>query len=216
VGAVAAYRFLVAALLVSLVCAGVARADGDPASDVLIKDRVFWPYSVKLPLESRKGLLETVNKATKKGFPVRVALINNEFDLGSAGLLSRHPQEYAKFLAQELALVKGKDWLIVVMPNGYGVYHCVGVRRPEGYVDPCEKEDRADADKRALRALAAPEKSRIDMAASGEEAVRRIAALHGVSVDSSPLPFVLGGAALVLILGAGGFLLLRRRRRVAS
>jgi hypothetical protein len=198
----------------SLVCAGVARADGDPASDVLIKDRVFWPYSVKLPLESRKGLLETVNKATEKGFPIRVALINDELDLGSAGLLSRHPPEYAKFLAQELALVKGKDWLLVVMPNGYGIYHCVGIRRPAGYVDPCEKEDRADADKQLLRGLATPEKSRIDLAASGEEAVRQIAALHGVSVDRSPLPFILGGVVVVLV-AAGGFVVLRRRRRPA-
>jgi LPXTG-motif cell wall-anchored protein len=194
----------------------VARADGDPASDVLIKDRIFWPYSVKLPLDSRKGLLETVTTATKKGFPVRVAIINNELDLGSAGLLSRHPQEYAKFLAQELALVKGKDWLIVVMPNGYGIYHCVGVKRPGGYTDPCEKEDKADADKRELRVLATPEQSRIDMAAAGEEAVRQIAALHGVSVDSSPLPFVLAGVVVVLVAGGGAFVLLRRRRRVAS
>jgi len=195
----------------------VARADGDPASDVLIKDRVFWPYSVKLPLESRKGLLETVNKATKKGFPVRVALINNEFDLGSAGLLSRHPQEYAKFLAQELALVRGKDWLIVVMPNGYGVYHCVGVRRPEGYVDPCEKGDKADAAKRLLRPLAAPAKSRIDLAASGEEAVRQIAALHGVKVGGRPWLLIVAAVVIVVLaLAAGGLVLLRRARRVVS
>jgi hypothetical protein len=203
--------------LVSLACAGVARADGDPASDVLIKDRVFWPSSVKLPLQSRKGLLETVNEATAKGFPVRVALINNELDLGSAGLLSRHPPEYAKFLAQELALVRGKDWLIVVMPNGYGIYHCVGIRRPEGYVDPCEKEDKADADKRVLRSLAAPEQSRADLAAAGDQAVRRIAALHGVKVGGNSLWLIAGAVAIVVLaLGAGGLMLLRFRRRVAS
>jgi hypothetical protein len=197
---------------VALLVPGVARADGDPASDVLINGRIFWPYSVKLPAESRKGLEEAVKTSWDKGFRLRVALINDEFDLGSAGLLSRHPPEYAKFLAQELALVKGKDWLLVVMPNGYGIYHCEGIRRPEGYVDPCEKATPSKAEMRLLQSLPAPEKGRIDLAAAGDQAVRGVAALHGVSMGRSVLPFVGGGVVVVLLAAVGGFFVLRRRR----
>src|SRR6185436_265021 len=109
--------------------------------------------------KSREALQSTVVKLWKNGYRVRVALINDEFDLGSAGLLSRHPPEYAKVLAQELANFN-TDWLLVVMPNGYGIYHCEGVRRAEGYVDPCEKATPTREEERLLRSLPAPEKSR--------------------------------------------------------
>ncbi len=209
-GALAAYRLAVVALLASLAFPGLARADGDPASDVLIGGRIFWPYSVKLPADSRKALESSVQSSWKQGFRVRVALINNEFDLGSAGLLSRHPPEYAQFLAQELAAVKGTDWLLVVMPNGYGLYHCEGIRRPEGYVDPCEKATPTKAEMRFLRSLPAPEKGKLDLATAGDRAVRGVAALHGVSMGSNKLLFLLGGVAVVLILAVGGFFVVRR------
>ncbi len=212
-GALVAYRLAVVALLVSLVLPAAARADGDPASDVLIGGRIFWPYTVKVPAESRKALESSVQSSWKKGFRMRVALINNEFDLGSAGLLSRHPPEYAQFLAQELAAVKGTDWLLVVMPNGYGIYHCQGIRRPEGYIDPCEKATPTKAEMRFLQSLPTPEKGKLDLAAAGDQAFRGVASLHGVSVGSSRLPFVLGGVGVVLIAAVGGFLVLRRRRR---
>jgi hypothetical protein len=188
-----------------------ARADGDPASDVLIGGRIFWPDSVKMPAESRKALSSTVVSAWEKGYRVRVALINDEFDLGTAGLLSRHPVEYAKFLAQELANFN-TDWLLVVMPNGYGIFHCEGVRRAEGYVDPCEKQTPTREDMRVLRSLPTAEQAKLDLAASGEVAVRELAALHGVSVGSSKLPFVIGGVLVLGLVGAGAFVLLRRRR----
>jgi hypothetical protein len=191
-----------------------ARGDGDPASDVLIGGRIFWPYSIKVPAESREALQSTVIEAWEKGFRIRVALINNEFDLGTAGLLSRHPTEYAKFLAQELANFN-TDWLLIVMPNGYGIYHCEGVRRAEGYVDPCEKETPTREEMRVLRSLAAPEQARVDLAASGEVAVRELAALHGVELGPSWLRVGLAGVGVVLALGAGGFMVLRRARRVA-
>ena len=40
-----------AVLAGALVAPALARADGDPASDVLIKERAFYPYEVKLPAE---------------------------------------------------------------------------------------------------------------------------------------------------------------------
>ena len=47
-------RHLIAAItaLALLGVPAAARADGDPASDVLIGGRIFWPYSVKVPAKS--------------------------------------------------------------------------------------------------------------------------------------------------------------------
>ena len=79
-------------------------------------------------------------------------MIANEFDLGSAGLLYRKPLRYAKFLAQELATFNS-DWMLVVMPNGYGIYHCLPKKRAEGYSDPCEGNAATAADAKLLASL---------------------------------------------------------------
>jgi hypothetical protein len=203
-------RRLVAAVVACalLLPVAAAHADGDPASDVLIYARVFWPYDVKYPAKSATALNSTIVEAGRKGYKIRVALIQNQFDLGSAGLLYKHPQEYSKFLAQELAQFN-TDWVLTVMPNGYGIYHCKGIRRPEGYVDPCEKEEPSAADQKLLRSLAPPKQ---DLAAGGAEAVRKLAALHGVSVGTSKLPFILGGVGAVIVALGAFFVVVRRRR----
>jgi hypothetical protein len=222
VGAVAAHRLVGvrsgrrAVALLLLVFAGalwapaLARADGDPASDILIKERVFYPYELKLPKASTTALEKTIASARDKGYSVRVAMIAHDFDLGSAGLLYRQPKVYAKFLAQELAQFN-VDWVLVVMPNGYGVYHCMGKKRPGGYVDPCEGARPSGPDEKLLRSLPAQEKSKQDFAAVSEVAVKRLAELHGASF-ASPLPKLLAGAAVLLALAAAGFFALRRRR----
>ncbi|HWK25930.1 MAG TPA: hypothetical protein VNS09_05165 [Solirubrobacter sp.] len=202
-------------LVVLLVAAtgGVARADGDPASDVLIKEKVFYPYQVKLPRESSAKLEQTIASLRKKGYPVRVALIANDFDLGSAGMLYRKPQVYAQFLAQELAQFH-TEWVLIVMPNGYGIYRCVGVRREGGYVDPCEKAAPMGADQRALRALPTQEASRTDFAAAADVAVRRLGEVHGAKLGGPPVVLIAG--LVVLVLAGGAAFLLVRRRRGAS
>lgn len=189
------------------VFAGVARADGDPASDVLAKSRVFWPYNVKVPDESRARLNKTVEAVTRNGFPVRVALVSSEFDLGSVGVLFGHPQDYSKFLAQGLANFN-RDWVIVVMPGGYGIYHCVPIVRDEGYIDPCEKAIPSEADQKLLRTIAPLSKSRKDFAAAAEEAVRLVAERRGVSASDGGLGVIapVTGAIvgiLIVVLVAG-------------
>ncbi len=203
-------RLVLAAVACALAFAASARADGDPASDVLIKARVFEPYYVKLPAKSTAALARTIATARAAGYPVRVALIEHDYDLGSAGLLYRRPQIYAKFLAQELANFN-RDWLLVVMPNGYGIYHCL----PVPGVGPCEKALATGKDAALLRSLPAPERSRKDLAAAGDTAVVKLAALHGANVGgSSALKFVLIAAVLAAL--AGGALLAVRRHRATS
>jgi len=111
-------RLLLVALL-ALVAVPVARADGDPASDYLITQRVFLPYDTKIPKSDQQVLAGIVTDAHRKGYPIRVAVIGSDYDLGSVTILWKQPKRYAQFLAQELQFVH-KDPLLTVMPNGMG------------------------------------------------------------------------------------------------
>ncbi len=197
-------RGLAAAAAVAVAClalCGVARADGDPASDVLIVANRFEPYTAKIPAQSRKKLVATIAAARAKRYPVRVAMIGDQYDLGSAGLLMNHPQDYSKFLAQELAQFN-TDWTLVVMPNGYGIYRCKPVKQPGGYSDPCNAEFANAADIKALKGLGKPHG---DLALSADSAVRALAR----AARRVPRRRTSGGAdrrgvVLVLLLGVGG------------
>jgi hypothetical protein len=100
--------------------APVARADGDPASDILISRNVYFPYSSPTPA-ARTGLQRAVDDVYAHGNRLRVALIYDATDMGSVGSLFGKPDDYAHFLAIELGL-----WyvgpLLVAMPAGFGVY----------------------------------------------------------------------------------------------
>ena len=110
---------LAAALLLAGAAAGAARADGDPASDYLIGQKVFLPYDAKIPTASQQKLLAAVQSANEQGFNVRVALIWSDYDLGSVTALWKQPRRYARFLGVELGYYyKGR--LLIVMPNGFG------------------------------------------------------------------------------------------------
>ena len=106
------------------VCLGVttsqARADGDPASDVLAGQTVFIPQDGAVPSAQRSQLAQLAGSAARSGFPLRVALIATRSDLGSVTALWRRPSAYSRFLAQELSQVF-HGTLLVVMPNGFGV-----------------------------------------------------------------------------------------------
>jgi hypothetical protein len=99
-----------------------ALADGDPASDVLLAQNVFYPYSPAVTPSLQKTLNAETAAAAKAHFHLKVALIDSQFDLGVVPEMFRHPQTYAKFLDQELHLFLGPHPpLLVVMPNGYGI-----------------------------------------------------------------------------------------------
>jgi len=108
-------------LAVALACTAVpsARADGDPASDYLLTQKVFFPYDLKVPTAKQQQLVALVDEANRKGFPLRVALISSAYDLGSITSLWQKPQTYAHFLGAELTYVY-KNRLLIVMPNGFG------------------------------------------------------------------------------------------------
>ena len=99
---------------------GAARADGDPASDYLLLQNVYFP--VQGPSGSAEAALEqAVDEVYADGDRVKVALIYGVEDLGAVSALWDKPAEYAHFLSIELGLWYAGP-LLVVMPNGFGIY----------------------------------------------------------------------------------------------
>lgn len=98
-----------------------ALADGDPASDMLIGQSVFYPFSRPVTAGLQKTLNAEAATAGRAHFPIKVALIDTPEDLGAIQSLFGKPQQYASFLDQEISFQGTTDPLLVVMPNGYGV-----------------------------------------------------------------------------------------------
>ncbi|MGZ4401133.1 MAG: hypothetical protein ACXVYM_09710 [Gaiellaceae bacterium] len=110
---------LAGAALVACMLAQSARADGDPASDYLVVQKVFIPYDAKFPAKQQAELTGLVTAANKAGYKIRVAVIWSDYDLGAVTSLWRKPRTYARFLGLELGFVY-KQRLLIVMPNGFG------------------------------------------------------------------------------------------------
>jgi hypothetical protein len=160
-------RALLAVAALALLAVPAASANGDPASDVLLTQQVFVGPEVPLSQSDQDALTKTVAEANKRGYPIRVALIAFTGDLGTAVSLWRHPQEYSKFLWNEVAFVYNKR-LLVVMPDGFGVFNGK---------QPVDKEQRALANLQTGETPA-------NLAQSATEAVRALAASGGVDVPA--------------------------------
>ena len=158
-------RVLVLAAAAALLAVPAARANGDPASDVLLTQKVFFPLDAPLPDSDREALQKTVDEANARGYPIRVALIPFTSDLGTAVSLWRHPQDYSKFLGSELAFVYAKR-LLVVQPSGFGVYN---------HNKPVAKEQR-------VLARVAVGKTPVALTQSATAAVRALAASEGITL----------------------------------
>jgi hypothetical protein len=111
---------LAALLAVACLLPAAAPGDGDPASDVLLGENVFYPYQPPVSSALQKSLNAETAAAKRAGFPIKVALIASPVDLGVIPDLFGKPQKYADFLDQEISF-QTKQPLLVVMYNGYGV-----------------------------------------------------------------------------------------------
>ena len=134
-----------------------ARADGDPASDILLFTDVFFPYSPQVSTPVARGLRQVVAAAKKKHYPIKVALIASDVDLGAVPMLMNKPQTYSKFLGAELALPL-KTRLLVVMPNGFGLHHAKTKKEQaalRGITIGTSVDNLAQAASKAVRKLAA-------------------------------------------------------------
>jgi len=189
-------------VLATAVAPGIARADGDPASDVLLGQSVFYPYSPAVAAGLQKSLNGETAAAGRAHFPIKVALIAAPLDLGAIPTLFGKPQQYAAFLDQEISFLDVKPLLLVVMRDGYGVQHLgpAATRAAATLTKPLG----ARADDLARAAILAVPKL---AAAAGHP----IAGDSGESSASGPSP-VLAAAVLAVaaIAVAAGIRLLRR------
>jgi len=196
----------VLALAATLVPA-LAKADGDPASDVLLGENVFYPYQPQVSGAVQKQLNAATAAAKRAGFPLKVALIASPIDLGVIPDLFNKPQKYADFLDVEISF-EGKQPLLVVMPAGYGVQgfapkamSAVSTLRP-----PAGKSstDLAEAAIAAVAKLAMADGHAIQGAPGGPGA-----ASSGGSGSTTPIVIALVVAAAVT---ASALIVLRRRQ----
>ncbi len=191
----AVLALLVAASLAAAVRVDLARADGDPASDYLLGQRVFFPFDVTYAPADKSRFTGLVAAANQQGFKIRVALIPDSYDLGSITVLWGKPRTYARFLGQELGFVY-KQRLLVVMPNGYG-FNWPGHSSTREY---------------GVLASIPPPGSPAKLLDSATIAVKRLAAADGITISVAPKDVAAGGGQQshtgVLVGAAAGALLL--------
>ena len=98
-----------------------AHADGDPASDVLVAaPPVFLSDDSGATYAEKETIADQIDRAARRGHPLRVAVISHRVDLGSVPGYWENPGAYAVFLGTELSL-NYRGQLLVVMPSGFGV-----------------------------------------------------------------------------------------------
>lgn len=195
--------------LIAAAAAGAARADGDPASDVLVSYNLFLPQDAGAGTAQQLQLTALITAADRRVAPLRVALIASPSDLGSITGLWRQPQEYARFLDSELTLVY-RGSLLVVMPDGYGLAG-PAAQRP--------------AARHAVAALPPPRRA---LVAGAVRAIQRLAQAEGRPLalpavrspsrapGSGPIAWIAFAVGLLMVLAAwGASLRARPLRRLA-
>ncbi len=189
-----------AALALALVAAAAALdgarppaalADGDPASDVLVYQPVFFPYTPAPPALQRE-LTGLVRSANQQGYRIRVAVIQSPRDLGSVPMLFGHPSVYARFLSSELSSI-WRNRVLVVMPSGYGLAQGARLVR-RGGVEHVEENTRTGPDEAVLRRLPPPRgDTPAAVVAAASRAVRALAARHDIALVAAPPAASAGG-----------------------
>jgi hypothetical protein len=205
--AVRAAKVLAIALALAAFTPATALADGDPASDVLLGENVFYPYSPTVSPALQKTLDGEAAAAHKAHFPIKIALIASPVDLGVIPDLFGKPQQYAQFLDQEISF-QAKQPLLVVMPAGYGA------------------EGVSTAVKSALATLVKPGGTHTDdLAKAAITALPKLARATGHPIPATPGNGSKGGdsatlivlLALAAVVTAGALAAVSvRRRRTAT
>jgi hypothetical protein len=175
---------LLAALLLPSILPSSARADGDPASDVLIVRDLYAPFAPRLTPARAKQLESVLAQTRDQGFRVKVAIIASQADLGAYPTLFGKAQRYVHLLSRELRFAFKRGALLVVMPKEAAVVQLPGQRA-------------ADRALRGLRVRARPgppigpgltSYNSDDLARAALAGVERLADAVGVRVSVPPLP----------------------------
>ena len=177
-------RAFLAVVLAVLACCAlgvlspVARADGDPGSDVLVYQNLFVAADANISIAQQVELGGLLTSAQRSGFTIRVAVIARPADLGAITQLWGKPASYASFLGVELSLAYSQR-LLVVMPDGFG-FNWQG-------------HSAAAADKLLSKITIKPGGS--GLATAAETAVRALASASGVWLAAPSGAKAGGGAA---------------------
>jgi hypothetical protein len=157
-----------------------ARADGDPASDVLLYQPIYFPYQ-PAPAAVKRRLTGLVRSANSQGYQVRVAIVQSPRDLGSVPELFGKPSVYARFLSSELTGA-WRSRVLVVMPGGYGLAQGAHFVKVKGVLQIRENTT-SGPDESVLRRLSPPSgNSPTALIDAAGRALRALAARHDVSL----------------------------------
>jgi hypothetical protein len=183
-----------------------ALANGDPASDILLQEKVYFPTQ-RVSVQAANQLKSIVQSANAKGYPIRVALIKDESDLGTVPDLLNQPQRYAEFLGPEIRFVYKGD-LLVVMPDGLGLTSTDETPPPAQAIKGMQVEAGGSPD---------------GLAQTAGEAVTKLAAAAGHPLVTAKKGGGSGGtvagvvvAVVLLGLGIGGAFWVRRSQSASQ
>jgi len=200
------------AAILLLTAVPLARADGDPASDVLLAQDVYYTYSPPVSSTLTKALNGLLARARAAGYPMKVALIASAGDLGAYPRLFGKPRRYAELLVSEIAF-NSSPHLLVVMPNGLAAENAGA--DIEGVLSGIRVETGAQSDGLAKAALVGV--ASIAQANGHPLAIPRIAGIklgltHRSAKRSTPSLLLYGGPVLLTAIAASLLLVASRRR----
>jgi len=181
---------LLAAAALAATTSPAAFGDADPPSDVLLLQSVYYPYQPPVSDKLRRTLDALVAQTQKAGYPIKVAMVQSNVDLGAIPQLFGRPAEYAPFLGREIAF-KTKDPLLVLMPAGIATNN----------VTPTAQQ--------AIQSIRIDTAKKSDgLVAAAIQAVPKLATASGHPVAAVPVPATGGGgkggggASPLLVFGA--------------
>ena len=205
-------RTALIALVLAALAPAAAFADGDPASDVLLAQDVYYPYAPKVSNPLKVALDGLAKRVRADGYPMKVALIEDPSDLGAYPNLFGDVQSYANLLSKEIAF-NARPHLLVVMPTGFGGDNLGD--KVDGALAGIKVDQEAKSDGLAQAALVAVAKL---ATANGHTtpvpaaARTSLKASHASSSRSTPSVLIYGGPVLLALIAVGGLLWVGRRR----
>jgi hypothetical protein len=208
--ALAGWALTLVAVAVLGVRAPAALADADPASDTLLVQPVFFPYTPSTPQALERAVVRAVREAGAAGLPLEVAVIGSPIDLGGIPALFGQPGRYARFLDAELS-TRGRQPLLVVMPDGMAAeYAGAGAA---GALRGISIDAGHGSGGLVRTAVAAVER----LAAADGHPIAAVALDAGGGSGGSPIAPIAVGAVVVLALaGAARWRLQARRKDVLA
>jgi hypothetical protein len=202
-------RMLALAVVAAMLVPAAALADGDPASDVLLGESVFYPYSPPVAVGLQKTLNAETAAASRAHFPIKVALIDTPVDLGAIPTLFGKPQQYADFLNQEISFGR-KELLLVVMPDGYGVRGLD--RSTTDAAGTLKRPTGSGSNALARAAIAAVPK----LAAAAGHPISGVSGVAGTSASHGATEVGVAALVFVAVLASAALLAYRHRQREAG